>query len=87
MKEDRSILNILTSKPTTERSLRRGRRRWEGNIKIYLKEIGVNEKKCSDLALVRDYWRIFVNVIKPPVSISHGISWFLHQPSRSVYKQ
>ena len=46
--EGRSAFNILTGKPTTgKRHLGRHRRRWEGNIRIDIKEIGVNIKKLD----------------------------------------
>jgi len=42
MEECRSAFKILTGKPTGKRHLGRPRHRWEDNIKIDLKEIGVN---------------------------------------------
>ena len=44
MEDGRSALNILTSKPIGKRPSGRPRRRWEGNIKMDLTEIGVNTK-------------------------------------------
>ena len=41
--------------------LGRPRRRWEDNICMDLKEIGINTKNCVDLAQDRDYWRTLVN--------------------------
>jgi hypothetical protein len=38
MEEDRSVFKILTGKRTGKRTLLRPRRRWEGNIRIYLNE-------------------------------------------------
>ena len=37
-------------------------RRWEDNIKMDLKEIGVNVRSWIDSARDRDYWRALVNV-------------------------
>ena len=37
------------------------RRRWEDNIKIYLKEIGINTRNWVDSFQDRDYWRALVN--------------------------
>ena len=68
MEEGRSPLKILTSKPTVKRPSGRTRQRWEGNIRMDLKEIGINMRNWVDSAQDRDYWRAFVN------SISHGIS-------------
>ena len=42
MKEGRSAFKILAGKPTGKRPLGRPRRRWEDNIRINLKEIGIN---------------------------------------------
>ena len=39
----------------------RPRRRWEDNIRMYLKEIGINTRNMVDLAKDRDYWRALVN--------------------------
>ena len=39
-----SPLKMFTGKPTGKRPLGRARRRWEGNIRMYLKEIGDNTK-------------------------------------------
>ena len=36
-------------------------RRWEDNIKMDLKEIGVSAGNWVDLARDRDYWRALVN--------------------------
>ena len=60
MEEGRSALKILTGKPTGKRPLGRPRRRWEGNIRIELEEIGIDARNWVDSD--RDYWRAFVNV-------------------------
>ena len=39
MEEGRTTFNILTGTPTEKRPLGRPRRRWEDNIRIYLKQI------------------------------------------------
>ena len=36
--------------------------RWEDNIRMDLKEIGINMRNWVDLAQDRDYWIAFVNV-------------------------
>ena len=50
MEEGRSALKFLTDKPTGKRPLGRPRRRWEDNIRVDLKEIGINTTQ------VKDYW-------------------------------
>ena len=42
MKVSRSALKILTGKPIGKRPLLRPMRRWEDNIRIDFKDIGVN---------------------------------------------
>ena len=44
MEEGRSAFKILTSEPTGKRPLGRPRRRWEENIRMDLKEIGINTR-------------------------------------------
>ena len=61
MKEGRSAYKILAGKPTGNRPLGRPSYRWEDNIRMYLKEIGINTRNWVDLAQDRDYWRALVN--------------------------
>jgi hypothetical protein len=61
MEEGRSAFNILTGKPTRKRPLGRSRCRWEDNIRMDLKEIGINTRNWVDSAQDRDYWRALVN--------------------------
>ena len=42
MEGGRSDCKMLTGKPTGKRPLGRPRRRWEDNIRMDLKEIGIN---------------------------------------------
>ena len=60
MEEDRSAFNILTDKPTDKRHLGRSRHRWEDNIRMDLKEIGINTRNWVDSVHDRDYWRVLV---------------------------
>ena len=55
------FFRILTGKTTEKRSLGRHSHRWEDNIRMDLKEIGVNMMNWIDLAQDRDYWRALVN--------------------------
>ena len=47
--------------PAGKRPLGRSRRRWEDNIGMDLKEIGINTRNCIDSAQDMDYWRVLVN--------------------------
>ena len=51
MEEGRTAFKILT-----------GRRRWEDNIRMDLKEIDFNTRHWVDLAQDTYYWRALVNV-------------------------
>ena len=42
MEEGRTAFKILTGKPTGKKPLGNPRRRWEDNIRMDLKEIGIN---------------------------------------------
>ena len=55
MEEGRSAFKVLTDKPTGNRALKRSRRRWEDNIRMDLKEIGINTRIWVDSAWDRDY--------------------------------
>jgi hypothetical protein len=52
---------ILVGKPEVKRTLGRPRRRWEDNIRMYLREIGWGVMDWIDLAQDRDQWRALVN--------------------------
>ena len=50
MEGDRNAFKIVTSIPTGKRSLGRPRHRWEDNIRMDLKEIGINMSNWVDSA-------------------------------------
>ena len=52
IEEGRSALNILTGKSTGKRTLGRLRGRWEDDVRMDLKEIGINTRYWVDSALV-----------------------------------
>ena len=51
---------MLTGKPG-KRFLGSRRRRWEGNVRMDFKEIGINTRNWVNSAQDRDYWRVLVN--------------------------
>jgi hypothetical protein len=63
MGEGRGVYRILVRSPEGKRPLGRPRRRWEDNIKIDLREIGINETNWIQLAQDRIHWRACVNTI------------------------
>jgi hypothetical protein len=48
MEEGRGAFKMLTSKPTGNSLLGRPRRRWEDDVRMDLKEIGVNTRNWVD---------------------------------------
>jgi hypothetical protein len=46
-----------------KRPIGRSRRRWENNIRMYLREIGWGGMDWIDLAQDRDQWRTLVNTV------------------------
>jgi hypothetical protein len=54
---------ILVRKPEGKRPLGRRRCRWVGNIKMDLREIGLDGMDWIDLAQDRDQWRTLVNTV------------------------
>jgi hypothetical protein len=63
MGEVRGAYNILVGKPEGRRPLGRPRRRWEDNIKMYLREIGFWDVDWIHWAQDRDRWRALVNTL------------------------
>ena len=61
MEKGRTSFKILTGKPTAKRPLGRPRCRWEDNIKMDLKEMGINTRNWVDSAQDRDFWRALLN--------------------------
>ena len=52
----RSAFKILKGKPTGRILSGRPRGRWEDNIRVYPKEIGIKTRNWVDSAQDRDYW-------------------------------
>jgi hypothetical protein len=57
MREKRNAYRILVGKPEGKRPLGRPRRRWVDNIKMDLREIGM---EWIDMAQDRDQWNLRV---------------------------
>ena len=64
MGEDRGVHRVLVGKPEGKRPLGRPRRRWEGNIKMDLQEVGGGRGNWMELAQDRDMWRALVGTVR-----------------------
>ena len=62
--EDRGVHRVLVVKPEGKRPLGRPRRRWEGNIKMDLQEVGGGRGDWMELAQDRDGWRALVGTVR-----------------------
>jgi hypothetical protein len=63
MGEEKSVYGILVGRPEGKKPLGRPRRRWEDNIKMDLREIGINGENWIRLAQDRIQWRAFVSTV------------------------
>jgi hypothetical protein len=61
MGEGRGVYRVLVGRPEGKRPLRRPRRRWEDNIKLDFREIGIDGVNWIQLAQDRVQCRAFVN--------------------------
>jgi hypothetical protein len=57
------VYRVLVGKPEGKRPLGRPRRRWEDDIKMELKEIGIDGAKWIQLVQDRIQWRACVNTV------------------------
>ena len=71
-------------KPTGKRPLGSPRCRWEDNIKIDLKQKGVNTRNWVDSAQDRNDWSPCKCGIEPMGSISHAVSQLIHNQFRTI---
>jgi hypothetical protein len=63
MGERRGAYRVLVGRPEGKRPLGRPRRRWENNIKMDLRETGIDGANWIQLAQDRVHWRAFVNTV------------------------
>jgi hypothetical protein len=63
MGEGRVVYRVLVGRPEGRRPLGRPRRKWEDNIKMGLREIGINGANWIQLAQDRIQWQAFVNTV------------------------
>jgi hypothetical protein len=79
---------VLVRKPEVKRPLRRPRRTWVENTKIYVRETGWSAMDWIDLAQDRDLWRTLVNKVmnlRVPENVGKFLSrWPTGSSSRSA---
>jgi hypothetical protein len=63
MGEGRCVHRVLVGRPVGKRPLGRPRHSWEDNIKMDLREIGVDGVNWIQLAQDRVRWRAYVNAV------------------------
>jgi hypothetical protein len=61
--EGRGVYRVLVGRPEGKRPLGRPMRRWEDNIKMDLREIGIDGANWIRLAQDRVQWRAFVKTV------------------------
>jgi hypothetical protein len=63
MREGRSVYRVLVGRPEGKRPLGRSRCRWEDNIKMDLREIGIDRANWIRLAQDKVRWWVFVSTV------------------------
>jgi hypothetical protein len=63
MGEGSGVYRVLVGRPEGKKPLGRPRRRWEDNIKMDLREIGIDGANWIRLAQDRVQWRAFVRTV------------------------
>jgi hypothetical protein len=63
MGEGRGVYRVLVGRPEGKSPLGRPRHRWENNIKMDLREIGIDRAKLIRLAQDRVQWWACVNTV------------------------
>jgi hypothetical protein len=63
MGEGRGIYRVLVGRPEGKRPVRRPRRWWEDNIKMNLRETGIDGANWIELPQDRVQWRAFLNTV------------------------
>jgi hypothetical protein len=63
MGEGRGVYRVLIGRSESKTPLGRPRRRWEDNIKLDLREIGIDGANWIQLSQDRIQWQVFVNTV------------------------
>jgi hypothetical protein len=54
---------VLVGRPKGKRSLGRPRHKWKDNIKMDLRETGINGENCIQQAQDRVHWQAFIDTV------------------------
>jgi hypothetical protein len=63
MGEGKVVYRVLVGKPERRRPLGRPRLRWEGNIRLDIREVGCGFMDWMELTQDRDRWRALVSAV------------------------
>jgi hypothetical protein len=63
IEERRGVYMVWVERPESKRPLGRHRRKWDDNIKMDLREIGIDGANWIRVAQDRVQWRAFVNTV------------------------
>jgi hypothetical protein len=63
MGEGRGVYRVFVGRPEGKRPLGRPRCRWEDNIKLDLREMGIDGANWIQMAQDRVQWQAFVNTV------------------------
>jgi hypothetical protein len=63
MGEGRGVYRVLVGRPEGKRPLERPRHRWEDNVKLHFRVIGIDGANWIHLAQDTVQWRAFVNTV------------------------
>jgi hypothetical protein len=63
MEEGRGVYRVFIGRPKGKRPFGRPRYRWEDNVKMDLRETGINGAKWLWLAQDRVQWQAFLNMV------------------------
>jgi hypothetical protein len=64
VEEGRGVYRVLVGRPEGKRPLGRPKNKWEGNIKLVLREIGIDGANWIQLVQDGVQWRACVNTVK-----------------------
>jgi len=76
MGEGRRVHRVLVGKPEGKRPFGKFRRRWKGNIKMDLQEVGYGGMDWIELAQDMNSWRALVNAVMK-LRVPYNAGYFL----------